>query len=203
GITSEKDLRDLDGVFNRAFGIHATWLKDDQGRWINAQISPQEREKLLFYRSLYQQGLLSSQYITTNWELKEDEFYTGKVGVVSVTSSGNVGVYQEKMRQLHPDAALTLLDPPEGSAGQGLAAVDVSMETRGFAMSSLSKHKKEVMILLDFLASPEGQMMDRMGFGGTHYLREGQSLIVMPKINAWYPRFMEAANWTPPVEWRT
>lgn len=203
GITSEKDLRDLDGIFNLAFGIHATWLKDDQDRWTNAQISPQEREKLIFYHSLYQQGLLSSQYITTNWELKEDEFYTGKVGVVSVTSSGNVGVYQEKMRQLHPDASLILLDPPEGRAGQGLAAVDVSMETRGFAMSALSKHKKEVMILLDFLASPEGQMMDRMGFEGTHYVREGETLKVMPKINAWYPRFMEAANWTPPVEWRT
>lgn len=96
GITSEKDLRDLDGFMNPAFGIHATWLKDDQGKLINAQISPQERSKLEFYHSLYQKGLLSSQYITTNWELKEDEFYTGKVGVVSVSSPGNVGVYQKR-----------------------------------------------------------------------------------------------------------
>ena len=203
GITSEKDLRDLDGFMNPAFGIHATWLKDDQGKLINAQISPQERNKLEFYHSLYQKGLLSSQYITTNWELKEDEFYTGKVGVVSVSSPGNVGVYQEKMRQIHPDATLTRLDPPEGPAGKGLAAVDVSMETRGFAMSSLSKHKKEVMILLDFLASPEGQMMEQMGFENTHYVREGNTIKVTPKINAWYPRFIQAANWKPPVEWRT
>ena len=98
GITSEKDLRDLDGFMNPAFGIHATWLKDDQGKLLNAQISPQERNKLEFYYSLYQKGLLSSQYITTNWELKEDEFYTGKVGVVSVSSPGNVCVYQERMR---------------------------------------------------------------------------------------------------------
>ncbi|WP_319021888.1 extracellular solute-binding protein [Enterobacter hormaechei] len=178
GITSEKDLRDLDGFMNPAFGIHATWLKDDQGKLINAQISPQERSKLEFYHSLYQKGLLSSQYITTNWELKEDEFYTGKVGVVSVSSPGNVGVYQEKMRQIHPDATLTLLDPPEGPAGKGLAATDVSMETRGFAMSSLSKHKKEVMILLDFLASPEGQMMEQMGFENTHYVRKGNTINV-------------------------
>lgn len=203
GITSEKDLRDLDGFMNPAFGITATWLKDDQGKLINAQISPQERNKLMFYHSLYKKGLLSSQYITTNWELKEDEFYTGKVGIVSVTSPGNVGVYQEKMRQIHPDATLTLLDPPASQAGQGLAAVDVSMETRGFAMSALSKHKKEVMILLDFLASPEGQMLEQMGFEGEHYVREGDRYKVTPKINAWYPRFISAANWTPPVEWRT
>lgn len=172
GITSEKDLRDLDGFLNPAFGIHATWLKDAQGQWIHAQISSQERDKLQYYHALYEKGLLSSQYITTNWELKEDQFYTGKVGVVSVSSPGNVGVYQEKMRQVHPDATLTLLDPPTGPGGQGLAAVDVSMETRGFAMSTLSKHKKEVMILLDFLASPEGQMMEQMGFEGTHYVRK-------------------------------
>ncbi|MDR0162033.1 extracellular solute-binding protein [Enterobacter ludwigii] len=203
GITSEKDLRDLDGFLNPAFGIHTTWLKDEKDQWINAQISTQEREKLKFYHSLYEKGLLSSQYITTNWELKEDQFYTGKVGVVSVSSPGNVGVYQEKMRQVHPDASLALLDPPKGAGGQGLAAVDVSMETRGFAMSTLSKHKKEVMILLDFLASPEGQMMEQMGFEGTHYIREGGSIKVTSKINAWYPRFMYAANWTPPVEWRS
>lgn len=202
GITSEKNLQDLDGFFNPAFGVTATWLKDAQGRWMNAQISPQEREKLKFYHSLYQKKLLSSQYITTNWEQKEDEFYTGKVGVVSVSSPSNVGVYQEKMRQLHPDVSLALLDPPKGPAGQGLAAVDIAMETRGFAMSSLSKHKKEVMILLDFLASPEGQMMERMGFEGKQYVRDGNTLKVTPKINAWYPRFIEAANWTPPVEWR-
>lgn len=203
GITSEKDLRDLDGFLNPAFGIHATWFKDAQGQWIHAQISPQERDKLQYYHALYEKGLLSSQYITTNWELKEDQFYTGKVGVVSVSSPGNVGVYQEKMRQVHPDATLTLLDPPKGPGGQGLAAVDVSMETRGFAMSTLSKHKKEVMILLDFLASPEGQMMEQMGFEGTHYVRKDDTFTVTPKINAWYPRFIYAANWKPPVEWRS
>lgn len=203
GITSEKDLRDLDGFLNPAFGIHATWLKDAQGQWIHAQISPQERDKLQYYHALYEKGLLSSQYITTNWELKEDQFYTGKVGVVSVSSPGNVGVYQEKMRQVHPDATLTLLDPPTGPGGQGLAAVDVSMETRGFAMSTLSKHKKEVMILLDFLASPEGQMMEQMGFEGTHYVRKDDTFTITPKINAWYPRFIYAANWKPPVEWRS
>ncbi|WP_431642427.1 extracellular solute-binding protein [Enterobacter mori] len=203
GITSEKDLRDLDGFLNPAFGIHATWLKDAQGQWIHAQISSQERDKLQYYHALYEKGLLSSQYITTNWELKEDQFYTGKVGVVSVSSPGNVGVYQEKMRQVHPDATLTLLDPPTGPGGQGLAAVDVSMETRGFAMSTLSKHKKEVMILLDFLASPEGQMMEQMGFEGTHYVRKDDTFTVTPKINAWYPRFIYAANWKPPVEWRS
>lgn len=86
------------------------------------------------------------------------------------------------MRQIHPDATLTLLDPPEGPAGKGLAATDVSMETRGFAMSSLSKHKKEVMILLDFLASPEGQMMEQMGFENTHYVRKGNTINVTPKL---------------------
>lgn len=98
GITSEK-ISAIWMVLNPAFGLRATWLKDAQGQWTHAQISPQERDKLQYYHSLYEKGLLSSQYITTNWELKEDQFYTGKVGVVSVSSPGNVGVYQEKMRQ--------------------------------------------------------------------------------------------------------
>ena len=58
-----------------------------------------------------------------------------------------------------------------------------------------------VMELLDFLASPEGQLMERMGFEGKHFSKDGDKITVNDALGSWYPRFMVANPnaWTPPV----
>lgn len=201
GLTTADTTNELDAIFNRAFGINATWLKDGEGQWIHSRVSDEEREKLEFYAMLRERGLYDPEYITTNWELKEDKFYTGRAGIVSGSSAEVIDIYGGKMRQVHPGTELTLLSPPQGAAGQGLAAVDVSKEARGFAISSLSENKEAAFAVLDFMASPEGQMMDRMGFEGEHYTLSGGTYEVTPAIATWYARFMVASNWTPPVSW--
>jgi putative aldouronate transport system substrate-binding protein len=135
--------------------------------------------------------------------VKEDKFYSGRVGVIFGSSPEVIDIYTGKMRQAHPDddTDLVLLPIPKGPAGQGLQAVDVSKESRGFAISAVSEHKEEVAKLLDFMASPEGQMMDRMGFEGEQYTKDGDTIKVTDKISTWYARFFAAANWKPPVQW--
>lgn len=204
GITTAGTTAELDAVFNMAFGIEATWLKNDKGEWINARVSQQEKEKLAFYRSLYDQGLLDPEFITTKFAVKEDKFYTGRVGMVMASSPESVDIYHGKMRQVHPDAELQILPPPRG-VKQGLAAVDVSKETRGFGISTLAKNKKEIVALLDFLASPEGQMLDRLGFEGEHYTKDGDKITLTPAFPTWYARFISAQPeaWKPPVPLHT
>jgi putative aldouronate transport system substrate-binding protein len=201
GMTMARNTEDLDIIFNRAFGISATWLKNSAGEWIDARVSDQERDKLSYYHMLFKEGMIDPEFITSNWEILEDKFYTGKAAVVMARVGINVDIYRTKLRQLHPSAELVLLDPPAG-VGQGLKAIDVSKEPRGFSISVLSEHKEEVVALMDFLASPEGQMMERMGFEGEHFLRNGDSFVTTEKMGTWYPRFLIAqpASWTPPVE---
>ncbi|MDA0990284.1 MAG: extracellular solute-binding protein [Verrucomicrobia bacterium] len=203
GITAAGSMAELDSIFNRAFGITGTWMQNDAGEWINSRVSTAERDKLAFYRSLFEAGLLDPEYITTAWDTKEDKFYTGRVGVILGSSAEVLDIYGGKMRAMHPDTQLTLLAPPAGPGGQGLQAVDVSKETRGFAISALSEHKEEVVALLDFMASPEGQLLDRMGFEGEHYTMNGDAYEVTDAMSTWYARFMAASNWTPPVQWKS
>ncbi|UXN72911.1 hypothetical protein N8D56_17695 [Devosia sp. A8/3-2] len=75
----------------------------------------------------------------------------------------------------------------------------MSKEARGFAMSSLSEHKDTVMALLDFMASPEGQLLDRLGFEGEEYTKSGDTYTMTDKIATRYARFFASANWTPPT----
>ncbi|RYE07142.1 MAG: extracellular solute-binding protein [Hyphomicrobiales bacterium] len=197
GMVTPDNTDELDALFNVAFGVTQTWMKNEAGEFVHARVSNQERDKLAYYRTLVEKGLFDPEYITTGWELKEDKFYTGRVGVVMGTAGSVINIYRGKMRQLHPDTELTLLNPPKG-VDQGMIPIDVSGEIRGYAMSTMSEHKEEVAKLFDFLASPEGQMMERLGFEGREYTKDGDTYTVNEAMDTWYPRFMET-TWTPPV----
>ena len=201
GVTTAENTNELDSVFNQAFGVTGTWMKNDAGEWIAARVSDEEKDKIGFYAMLADEGLYDKEYITSKFDVKEDKFYTGRAGVIMGSSAEVIDIYGGKMRQVHPEAELVLLDPPKGPGGQGLQAVDVSKESRGFAIATTSEHKEEVMKLLDFMASPEGQMMDRMGFEGREYTKDGDTYNFTDKIATWYARFFAAANWSPPAQW--
>ena len=195
GILAPDNTAELDAIFNQSFGVSATWLEQD-GEWVHARVSDAERAKLEYYQMLYAEGLLDPEYVTSNWEVKEDKFYTGRVGVVMGTAGPVVDIYRTKMQEVNPGSDLVLLDPPDG-----LEATNVAKEDRGFAIHAMSDEKEAAFAVLDFLASPEGQMIDRMGFEGQHYTVDGDTYEVLPEMGTWYPRFWtdNPEYWTPPV----
>lgn len=201
GVTTADNTQELDAIFNQAFGVTGTWLKNDAGEWIHARVSAAEKAKIAFYASLREQGLYDPEFITTKWDVKEDKFYSGRAGVIFGSSAEVIDIYGGKMRQAHPDVTLSLLSPPKGPSGQGLMALDVSKEFRGLAIATTSEHKEEVVKLLDFIASPEGQAIERLGFEGEQYTKDGETIKPTDKLATWYARFLVAANWQPPVQW--
>ena len=167
GVTTAENTNELDSIFNQAFGITGSWMKDASGAWVSSRITDAEKAKITWYAKLAAEGLYDKEYVTSKFDVKEDKFYTGKAGVIFGSSAEVIDIYGGKMRQAHPETPieLALLPIPSGPGGQGISATDVSKESRGFAIATTSQHKEEVAKLLDFMASTEGQMMDRMGFG--------------------------------------
>ncbi|QDZ12584.1 extracellular solute-binding protein [Devosia ginsengisoli] len=197
GIIAPDNTAELDAIFNQSFGISSTWLADGNGEWIHSRVSDGEREKLEYYRMLYADGILDREFITSNWEIKEDKFYTGRVAIVAGTAGSVVDTYRTKMQQVHPDSELALLEPPDG-----LEAVNIAKEERGFAIHAMSDNKEAAFAFLDFMASPEGLMIDSMGYEGEHYTRDGDTYEVLPEMGLWYPRYwtVNPEYWTPPVD---
>jgi putative aldouronate transport system substrate-binding protein len=205
GVTAFLNTNELDSIFNQAFGITSTWMKNEAGEWVHSRVTPQERDKIAWYAKLAAEGLFDKEYVTNTFDVKEEKFYTGRAGVIFASSPEVADIYHGKMAQAHPgeEITLTLLPVPSGPGGQGLAAMDVSKEARGWAISTVSAHKAEVAALLDFLASPEGQVLDRLGFEGREYTRNGDQITYLPPISTWYARFFNAYNWQPPSDWKT
>ncbi len=123
GLTAYVNTNELDDIFNQAFGVTGTWMKDASRRvGALARDRCQEKAKIAYYAELAAKGLFDKEYVTNKFDVKEDKFYTGKAGVIFGSSAETVGIYGGKMAAAHPgeNITLTLLPVPKGPAGQGL-----------------------------------------------------------------------------------
>ena len=201
GITIFGNTVNLDSIFNQPFGVTRTWMKDANGAWVNSRVTDAERAKLEFYARLASKGLLDPEFVTNTFQVMEDNFYTGKAGMLIPSTPAVADTYAFRTNQAHPgqDITFTLLPLPSGPGGEGgLAAVDVSKEPRGWAISALSEHKEDAFAILDYMASKEGQDLDRMGFEGDYWTKDASGTVKLTD-KRWYARFFNAVNWTPPI----
>ncbi|ART78185.1 ABC transporter substrate-binding protein [Sutcliffiella horikoshii] len=196
-VTVAGDLEEINFTFNMAFGISQSWLEKSDGTYEYYKVSKNEKEKIAYYQKLYEDGLLDPQFVTKQWDTKEKAFYDGEAAVVSGTAGKVIDIYNGKMKQVNGDEAELVVLPPAKGIDQGFGVTDVTKESRGVAISSQSEHKELVFDILDYLASPEGQKLDRLGFEGEHYnVKDGEIEVTEKYYGEWYARFWEPTELT-------
>ena len=199
GLTDTGNTNRLDFLFNHAFGLTTTWLKDGSGKYVYSKASEFEKNKLAFYQKLYKEGILDKDYITTKWDGMEDKLYTAKIGMVVGTPGLVTDIYETKMAKAGKGDEYLVICPPAKGIAQGFT-VDVSKEARGYAISAASKNKDLAWKILDFMASDEGQTLDRLGIEGIHHVKKDGKVALTEKFGSWYPRFSEVVGWKGPVD---
>ncbi len=187
--TTAGNLTEIDNTFNQAFGVTATWVKGADGNYVYGAVSDQRLEELKFYAKLFQEGLLDNEYASNNWESKENKFYNNQAAIVSGTQGAVVDIYDANQVSANGESASLIVLPPAKGIGQGYTPVDVSKESRGFAISALSEHKDLAFAVLEYAASPEGRKLDLLGFEGVHYNVVDGKYELTPEKTNWYPVF--------------
>lgn len=191
-VTVAGDLAEINFIFNTAFGLDTTWLKKEDGTYEFSKVSSNEKDKLAFYNKLFTEGLLDPQFVTKQWDTKEDAFYKGEAAVIVGTAGKVIDLYDARMKELNGDTAGLVVLPPASGVAQGFGATDVTKESRGMAISAVSENKDIAFKVLDYLASPQGQTIDRFGFENEHYTIENGEIVLNEKYYAeWYARFWE------------
>ena len=115
---------------------------------------------------------------------KEQVFYEGKAGVIPGVAPGSIDVYANKMQKAQGTDIVAL--PPAKGKAQGLTPfVDVTKEPRGFAISSTSKVKAQAFAILDFMWSPAGLKLAKLGIPGVHYNDDGKQYVLTEKYSEW------------------
>ncbi|MCA1075917.1 extracellular solute-binding protein [Clostridium bowmanii] len=192
-LTVAGNSLELDEIFDQAFGNKSTWIKDENGKYIYNKVSNNEKEKLTFYNKLYKEGILDPEYLTKQWDTKEKAFYENQSGVIVGTAGKVIDIYEGKIKKANAGVGLTVLPAAKGKA-QGYFPIDVSKESRGIAISSTSKNKEVSFKILDFMASEKGQMIDRLGFEGEHYVIKDNKIQLTEKSQEWYAKFWEPSK---------
>ncbi|MBM7577855.1 extracellular solute-binding protein [Jeotgalibacillus terrae] len=193
-VTVAGDISELDYIFENAFGINQSWLETDDG-YVFSKVSEKEKEKLAFYKELYEEGLLDNQYLTKQWDTKEDAFYDGKAGLIVGTNGKVIDFYNSRVKEVNGEEAELVVLPPAKGEYQGFGASDITKESRGLAISATSPNKDLVFEVLDYLASPEGQELDRLGFEGEHHeVANDQIELTDAYYSDWYSRYWEPVN---------
>jgi len=190
-ITVAGDINELNAIFDMAFGIYQSWLEED-GALVYKNVSEKEKEKLAFYNELYEENLLDNTFLTKQWDTKEDAFYNNESAVIAGTNGKVIDFYNSRMKQINGDEAELKVLPPAKGIDQGFGAVNITKESRGLAISAISEHKDVAFKVLDFMASPEGQLFDRFGFEDVHYTLEDDEITLTDDYYAnWYARYWE------------
>ncbi len=192
-FTMYGDLTKLDAFFNHAFGVTGT-VVEENGEWVFSKASQAEKAKLEFYAQLYAEGLLDPDFLTLTWDVVEQRFYDGNAAIIAGTAGGVVQVYDNKMVSLYGDgAALTVLPPAKG-VSQSYQSIDATKESRGIAINVDSQVKDAAWAVLEFMASPEGRILDKVGIEGVHYTVENNEIVFTDKFSGWWAHFWDTTN---------
>ncbi|MDD4083501.1 MAG: extracellular solute-binding protein [Sphaerochaetaceae bacterium] len=192
-LTIAGETSRLDSMFNHAFGVESTLVKQN-GKWVYSQVTEGEKNKLAFYAKLYKEGLLDNNYLTKNWETKEKAFYEGDSGMIIGTAGAVINIYNNKLMQTQGDQAEGVVLPPAKGIGQAFLSVDVTKESRGFAINVDSMVKDAAWAVLDFMASPEGRVIDKLGIEGIHYNLVDGKYVLTDQFPQWWARFWDTLN---------
>lgn len=187
-VTTDGTITKLDSIFNHAFGVTATVIKDGD-KWVYSKATKAEKDKLAFYAKLYADGLLDKEYVTKTWETMEQAFYEGTAGLVAGTAGDVINVYNNKMIGTHgPETELVVLPPAKG-ASQAYQSVDVSKESRGFAINAESQVKDAAWAVLEFMAGPQGRVIDKLGLKDVHYTEADGKYTLTDRFPEWWAKF--------------
>lgn len=197
GFSGDGSLERLDAFFNQAFGVTSTFVKEGE-RWAFTKATKAERDKLEYYAKLYAEGLLDPEYLTNQWDALEQKFYDGKLGVMAGTAGAVIKIYDDKMKSAQGEGATLTVLPPAKGVGDKYIAIDVTKESRGMALLSDRENKDAAFAVLEFMASPEGRILDKVGIEGTHYNVQDGKIVFTDRFNEWWSRFWETTyNFNP------
>lgn len=197
GLTADGSLARLDSIFNHAFGVTGTCVEEN-GQWIFSKASQAEKAKLEFYAKLYADGLLDPDFLTNTWDVMEQRWYDGVAAIVAGTAGSVVQIYDTKMTSVYGDAATLTVLPPAKGVSQSYTSIDVTKESRGFAINADSQNKDAAWAVLEFMASPEGRILDKVGVEGKQYTIEGDKIVFTDKFSGWWARIWDTTyNFNP------
>lgn len=159
-----------------AFNSGKGWMKDKNGSLTFTDLTTEwdnYKKALSFYKSMIDQKIVNPDLFLSKQEVLRDNFYKGKVGMVCAFGSGQSYVnFLPPMKAVNPNAELTYFTGLKGVDGNFKVYRSGVANNNYHYVTKYAKNPKVCVELLDYMASPQGQLLLYAGLEGKHYTLE-------------------------------
>ena len=157
-------------VFSGSFGVNPTTWHIRDARLEPDFIQPEMKEAIAFYKKLYEEGYIHSDFVTKKQADRRSEVYKGYLGswgaaTYQYATDGNTANYIDQ-----PDAQVSMIKPPKGPRGETGLQVQTDEIYFIFVIPTRTKNPEEVIKYLEWTwSSPEADEFFLYGIKDHNY----------------------------------
>lgn len=163
-------------AFSTAWGIRTGFYPDPKtGKIKYGFIEPEFKDFLITMNKWYNECLIDSEFASVDSKSFEAKVTSGIGGAYHGNISGNMGRFLNLMKDVDPEFNIVGVPWPIGPAGEPYSSHDSLIRAfvgKGAAITTTTKHLEEVVKLLDFCYSEEGNILLNWGIEGESYVVE-------------------------------
>ena len=176
GISGQKPIANFDWVFyayGRQYG--------DYELNANGEVIPFfEHESFIpamtYIKELWDDGVVDPEFVLNDSSKLEEKFFQGKIGAMPHAMYRHVSRLEQSTQTLNPDATLVYGLPPVGPDGVSFGLNQAGRSGMMTCITAACKDPEKAVAFLDFMVSPEGNDLVRLGIEGIHYTRSGDEI---------------------------
>lgn len=166
GMTLSKTSGWLSSLY-ATFGVRPGWNKDGDA-YEAFYMTDGYKDMLEWLSEMYTKGYIQKEYFLNTDQQKLETFYSGKAGMTFANSGNSIDNIVASVKAAEPNAVVDVLYPPSNGGNKGGMAAYGGMYG-GWSFSANMKDPERMMKILDYLYSPEGQILRAYGIEGLHY----------------------------------
>jgi putative aldouronate transport system substrate-binding protein len=166
--------------FTAAWGILDGFYKDPaSGKLLYGPLQPQYKDFMSTMARWYQEGLIDSEFAATDAKGLTTKLQNEIVGSTFGSLGSLIGNTTTAARTKNPDFTLIGVKPPIGPAGKAYNYPFQTIQKVGLSaiITKSSKYPKEIVRLIDYMYSEEGQALLNWGIEGKSYeVKDGKKM---------------------------
>ncbi len=173
GISGQKPIANFDWVFY-AYGRQTS----DYSLSANGEVIPHHEHEsfipaMTYIKELWDMGVVDPEFVLNDNSKLEEKFFQGKIGAMPHAMYRHVGRLENSLKALYPDATMVYGLPPVGPDGVSFGLNPAGRTGFMTCITAACKDPEAAVAFLDFMVSPEGNDLVRLGIEGVHYTKEG------------------------------
>lgn len=131
---------------------------------------PRFKEPLRFLQTMYNEGLLDSEFLTNSSSIWAQKFESGRVGSFGFQPSAGWS-FHKRIVDATPDQGINMMTmpTPRGTGWDGPVGAELMTINHSYHILKTSKNPEAAIKFFDWLVSEEGQIFTELGLEGLNY----------------------------------